>query len=78
VANARDHGTQSGDSITIGLTFTQQDLASMVGATRESTNKVLRNYQSRGLLRLDNHTCTVLKPEALRRQMELSGPVGDS
>ncbi len=73
----RDHGTKSDAGITIGLTFTQQDLASMIGATRESANKVLRNYQTRGLLRLDNHTCTVLKPEALRRQVELSGPGGD-
>jgi CRP/FNR family transcriptional regulator, cyclic AMP receptor protein len=68
------HGKPGDGGIVIGITFTQQELASMIGATRESTNKVLRNFQSRGLLRLDNRGCTILKPEALRRQLALSSP----
>ena len=68
------HGRPTEGGISIGIIFTQQELASMIGATRESTNKVLRNFQARGLLRMDNRGCTILKPEALRRHLALSSP----
>jgi CRP/FNR family transcriptional regulator, cyclic AMP receptor protein len=68
-----EHGTKTATGIVIGVTFTQQEIASMIGATRESTNKVLRNFQSRGLVRMDGHTLTVLRPEVLRQRVFLGG-----
>lgn len=51
--------------------FTQTELASMVGATRESVNKWLRFYQQRGFVRSEAGRLTVLRPDELRRQIGL-------
>jgi CRP/FNR family cyclic AMP-dependent transcriptional regulator len=64
-----EHGTSTPQGIQIGIRFTQQELASMIGATRESTNKVLRNFQSRGLIRMDGQTLTILRPDLLRQRV---------
>ena len=36
---------------------------------RKSTNKVLRNFQARGLIRMDGQTLTVLRPDLLRQRV---------
>jgi CRP-like cAMP-binding protein len=51
----------------IEVRVTQAELASMVGATRESINKELRMLEERGILRLGRSRVTVLRPELLRR-----------
>jgi CRP-like cAMP-binding protein len=63
------HGSKTPQGIQIGIRFTQQELASMIGATRESTNKVLRNFQARGLIRMDGQTLTVTRPDLLRQRI---------
>lgn len=49
------------------LTLTQSELAQIVGASRESTNKQLREWETKGWLRLDRGTLTILTPNALAR-----------
>lgn len=51
----------------VEVRVTQAELASMVGATRESINKELRMLEDRGILRLGRSRVTVLRPELLRR-----------
>ncbi|WP_433046613.1 Crp/Fnr family transcriptional regulator [Dactylosporangium sp. CS-033363] len=50
--------------------LTQTELAQFVGASRESVNKVLANYASRGWVRLENKCIVILDgaPLALRAQ----------
>lgn len=64
-----EHGTRTPQGIQIGVRFTQGELASMIGATRESTNKVLRNFQSRGLIRMEGQSLTILRPDLLRQRV---------
>jgi len=49
----------------VSLRLTQTELASMVGATRESVNKWLRFYQRRGIIRLGRGTIAVLRMKEL-------------
>ncbi|MCC6315391.1 MAG: Crp/Fnr family transcriptional regulator [Thermomicrobiales bacterium] len=70
---AAAHGVQRADGIQIGIPLTQQELANMVGATRESVNRVLRYYAGRGFIKVANQRITIIKPEGLRRQLGLAG-----
>jgi CRP-like cAMP-binding protein len=45
--------------------LSQQELAEMVGATRENVNRCLREWQRRGILQLKNRWIIILNPEAL-------------
>jgi CRP-like cAMP-binding protein len=65
---ARLHGvtTDRGPEIRLGLT--QQNIAAMVGASRESVNKVLNSYKSSGLLEMDRGRITLLQPDELRKR----------
>jgi CRP/FNR family cyclic AMP-dependent transcriptional regulator len=67
---AASHGAPAGDgAIRIETKVTQSELASLIGATRESVNKWLRYYQRHGLLRSERGVVTLLDPEALRRRV---------
>jgi CRP/FNR family transcriptional regulator/CRP/FNR family cyclic AMP-dependent transcriptional regulator len=63
------HGTPVTDGIEVSAHLTQQDLASMVGATRESVNKVLRAYIVRGWVTVDGHRMVIHNMEELRRRV---------
>jgi CRP-like cAMP-binding protein len=47
--------------------ITQRELSQMIGASRESTNYELRNWQRRGWLKLERAGLTVLAPDALAK-----------
>ena len=49
------------------LPLCQTELADFLGATRESTNKVLRNWQQEGLVELTRGTVRILDPKRLMR-----------
>ena len=68
LAEAYGHPTGEGGT-TIGLRLTQQELATMVGATRESVNKHLRAYRSRGIIELDHQRIIIRKPDDLARRI---------
>jgi CRP-like cAMP-binding protein len=57
-----------GESLEVRLRITQNDLASMVGATRESTNKWLGYYERQGWVRRERGGLVVLKPEELIKE----------
>jgi len=48
------------------ILITQQEISQMIGASRESTNKQLRDWQRRKWLRLERNCVVVLAPEALK------------
>ena len=47
--------------------LTQSDLAAMIGATRQSVNKLLGEFEEEGLLRLERDSIVVADVSALAR-----------
>jgi len=52
---------------TLDWPFTQSDLAAMIGATRQSVNRLLADLVDRGLVRLDRDTLVITDLERLER-----------
>lgn len=50
--------------------LTQEELAQLVGASRETVNKALADFQNRGWLRLEQRGVDLLEPERLRRRSQ--------
>ncbi len=61
-------GESRSGSVVIASRLTQSDLASMVGATRESINKYLRLFARDGLLRYHRGQLVLLDQQGLRRE----------
>lgn len=64
---AENHGEQKGDSVEIYFPLTQGELASFVGATRESVNKAVALLRSQNLISVSGHNIVVLDMEGLKR-----------
>jgi CRP-like cAMP-binding protein len=56
------------EGIEINLRLTQAELASWVGATRESVNKVLGTLRDQRLIDVEGHRITILDRRALERR----------
>lgn len=50
--------------------LTQEELAQLVGASRETVNKALADYVARGWIRLDHRALVVVDVERLRRRSQ--------
>ena len=59
------YGIEEADGIFIGAAFTHEDLAHMVGATRQWVTMTLRRFQQQGVLRFKRGQLTVLRPDLL-------------
>ncbi len=66
---AQDYGRVEPAGVSINTTLTQTQLASLIGATRESTNKALRDFRQRDWIVLKNGRIIILDPAALRAQI---------
>ncbi len=66
---AERHGRKTERGTEIHLKLTQQDLAAMVGATRESVNKHLGWMRDHRLIQLDRQRIILLRPEELRKRI---------
>lgn len=60
------YGIQEAGGIFIGAAFTHEDLAHMVGATRQWVTMTLKRFQAQGVLRFSRGQLLVLQPERLR------------
>lgn len=65
---AQNYGQVVPHGVHINMILTQTDLASLIGATRESINKSLRDFRRRQWIRVDQGHIILLDPEALRAQ----------
>ena len=54
--------------IKINFKLKQQDLADMVGSTRESVNKMLRSLKEKSIVSIQKGFITILEPDLLRRR----------
>ena len=59
---------KAGEDGEIRIEMTQSELASMVGATRESVNKELRNMREKGIVRTVGRSVVVCDLERLKRR----------
>jgi len=48
--------------------LTQEELAQLVGASRETVNKALADFSSRGWIRLEGKSVVIADPERLARR----------
>lgn len=62
-------GQRDGEALTINLKLSQQELADMVGATRESINKELRVLREKGLVTTTDKDIHIHDVERLRRRI---------
>ena len=53
--------------VTLDWPFTQSDLAAMIGATRQSVNRLLSDFVERGLVRIERDTLVIPDLERLER-----------
>jgi len=67
---SRSHGKEKPDgSLEIELRLTQLDIANMLGTTRESVNRQLVAFESRGFITIDRQRITLLKPLDLEKRI---------
>lgn len=57
-------------AVVLTLQLTQSELASMIGATRESVNKQLGAFRDQGIVAVDRQRITILRPERLRARVD--------
>ncbi len=62
---ARERGRTMAEGLVVDLRLSQRELGNMTGATRESINKQLRQWQNAGWLKLERTTLTLLAPRRL-------------
>ena len=63
------HGTKVEDGIRIEVRMTQQELASMVGASRESVNKVMGYFTDKKYISTDKHRITLHRVNDLKQRI---------
>ena len=66
---AQTQGQREEDASAVKVNLTQSDLASMIGATRESINKELRVLREKGLVSTSLRTIIVHNVELLRKRI---------
>lgn len=70
VLNLADkHGERAGPGIRVRVKLSQQELGDMVGATRESVNKLLGDWKQAGLLHQEEGRVVITDVDALRRMV---------
>jgi len=62
---AKSYGTPLGEEIRIGLALAQEDLAQLLGASRQRVNQELKNFEREGAVRVEPTRLVVLSREKL-------------
>jgi CRP-like cAMP-binding protein len=65
---ARRFGRATDEGVLVAHELTQEELAQLVGASRETVNKALADFATRGWLRLEARSVVLLDVERLRRR----------
>jgi CRP-like cAMP-binding protein len=63
---AETHGARTPEGVRIRVPLTREELARMVGSTRESVSRTMGGLEGRGLVRTDGRTVLIPDPSALR------------
>ncbi|BBZ26076.1 CRP-like cAMP-activated global transcriptional regulator [Mycolicibacterium madagascariense] len=61
-------GAQEGNALRVTHDLTQEEIAQLVGASRETVNKALADFSQRGWIRVEGKSVIILEPERLARR----------
>ncbi|WP_369829011.1 Crp/Fnr family transcriptional regulator [Mycobacterium sp. E3247] len=64
-------GTRTEKTLSVQLGLTQQELAQLVGSSRETVNKALSDFAQRGWIYREGKTLVIIDPENLARRARL-------
>ena len=73
VATAMSFGVQTPAGLALSVPLSQSEIASMVGASRQTVNRVLQQFQSEGLISTAYGSLVVRDMERLRRKARPEG-----
>ena len=62
---ARSYGVQQGDEIRVGLQLAQEDIAQLLGASRQRVNHELKGFEREGAVRIEPTRLVVLSKDKL-------------
>ena len=62
---ARSYGVEQGDEIRVGLQLAQEDIAQMLGASRQRVNQELKGFEREGAVRIEPTRLVVLSKDKL-------------
>jgi CRP-like cAMP-binding protein len=62
---ARSYGVQQGDEIRVGLQLAQEDIAQLLGASRQRVNQELKGFERDGAIRIEPTRLVVLSKDKL-------------
>ena len=65
---AQRFGTSQGDALRVDHDLTQEELAQLVGASRETVNKALSDFAQRGWIQLQSKSVLINDPERLAKR----------
>ncbi|MCP1388500.1 Crp/Fnr family transcriptional regulator [Corynebacterium sp. TA-R-1] len=65
---ANRFGTQEGGALRVNHDLTQEEIAQLVGASRETVNKALATFAHRGWIRLEGKSVLIVNTEHLARR----------
>ena len=68
---AESHGVPEPDGVRIRVPLTQEEIARMVGASREAVNRTLGALTARGLVRTNGQTVVIPDPAALDAELTI-------
>jgi len=71
---AEKYGRPQADGLLIGIKLSHQDLASMIGSTRETVTVILGELQSEGNLIIKRRQIILTQPESLAAGLDLPAP----
>jgi CRP/FNR family cyclic AMP-dependent transcriptional regulator len=65
---AARHGVQDAHGTIIDLKITHQDLAEMVGTSRETVTRVIARLKESGIIEVDQRRMTLINPQKLLKE----------
>jgi CRP-like cAMP-binding protein len=63
-------GEETAEGLSVTHDLTQEELAQLVGASRETVNKALADFAGRGWIQLESRSVVLLDVERLRRRAD--------
>jgi CRP/FNR family transcriptional regulator len=73
-----DFGDKEGERVRLTIRLSQSELATLIGATRQTVNAMLTELRNAGLVTQEAGLLVLVSPEALRRSLATPAPSGRS
>ncbi|WP_187299282.1 Crp/Fnr family transcriptional regulator [Nitrospira moscoviensis] len=65
----KTEGVAEKQGIRLKVKLTHQEMANLIGCSRETVSTTMGQFRDDGLIQMDGRTITILKPDGLSRQM---------